>query len=317
MIDWQPTASVETLKARANIIAKIRQFFAKKDVLEVETPLLSHATVTDPYIQSIAVPTHSKTFYLQTSPEYAMKRLLAFQSGSIYQICKSFRSGEVGQHHNPEFTMLEWYRTDFELHDLMDEMDELLQCLLNSPKAERLSYQEAFNRYLSINPHFADAITLQHCAKQHGIDQVIGTDTTDRDTWLQLLMSDCIEPQIGKERPTFIYNYPSSQSALSRIRNDEIPVAERFEVYFKGLELANGFHELADAKEQRARFEHDLVKRRKLGYSEVPIDYYFLAALEHGLPNCSGVALGIDRVMMIALNKSHLKDVVSFTFDRS
>lgn len=315
---WRPTASIETLKARSEFINKIREFFRERDVLEVETPILSHATVTDPYIQSVEVPMGESKVYMQTSPEFAIKRLLAAGIGSVYEICKSFRYGEVGQHHNPEFTMIEWYRIGFSLSDLMDEMDDLFQFLLNTEKAERFSYKQVFEKYLSINPHLASAIELRICAHQYGISDVDGTDVEDRDVWLQLLMSDYIELRIGKSTPTFIYDYPSSQSALARLKDDGgVKVAERFEVYFKGMELANGFHELADSDEQRSRFEDDLIKRKKLGCPEVKIDENFLSALAHGLPDCSGVALGLDRLFMLALGKESIGEVMSFTFDVS
>ena len=298
---WRPTASVENLKKRAEIIAKIRNFFAKRNILEVETPLLSHATVTDVHLHSLKT---TNNLYLQTSPEYAMKRLLAAESGSIYQICKAFRDDESGRLHNAEFTMLEWYRVGFTHHDLMDEMEELLQDVLKYPKAERHSYQEIFEKFLQINPHAINIEELQNCAHKYKIDLQID----DKDTLLQLLMSEVIEPKL--KNIVFVYDYPKTQAALAKIRGE---VAERFEVYVDGIELANGFHELQDAKEQRERFLNDLKKREKLSYPQIPIDENFLAALEHGLPACSGVALGIDRLVMLALNVDYIDRTISFS----
>ena len=317
---WQPSASIALLKKRARIIQLIRQFFDARDVMEVETPLLCHTSVTDPFIQSIPAffqkqsQTISQQYYLQTSPEYAMKRLLAAGSGSIYQITKAFRQGEVGQFHNPEFTMMEWYRIGFDHHDLMNEMDELLQLVLQTPPAERVTYAALFEKYLALNPHTATLDELAACAKRCNI-QFEG-DITDKDTWLQLLMSEYIEPRVGLTRPIFIYDFPAQQAALARIQAGAIPVASRFEVYFQGIELANGFHELKNAAEQRKRFEHNLHERKNHGLAELPIDEYFLAALDHGLPDCAGVALGIDRLVMLATKASRISEVISLDFSR-
>lgn len=323
MTNWQPTAPIANLKQRAIIIQKIRRFFAERNVLEVDTPALSAATVTDPHLHSIGAEfreegaQHSKILYLQTSPEFAMKRLLAAGSGSIYQICKSFRNGEIGRFHNPEFTMLEWYRPGFDHHALMTEMDELLQAILASPKAERLSYADAFQRYLQLDPHTISVELLQNAAQQAGIQTSAELAQADQDTWLQLLMSHVIEPQLGQSQPTFIYDFPASQAALARVRQGNPAVAERFEVYVRGIELANGFHELADAKEQEHRFKADLNKRHHLGYPSVPIDLHLLAALKAGFPDCAGVALGVDRLIMLALNAIEIQQVVSFTIENA
>ncbi len=321
-ITWQPTAALETLRLRAELIAKIRHFFQLRGVLEVETPLLSHATVTDLHLQSftstyqLANGTAKETLYLQTSPEFAMKRLLAAGSGPIFQICKAFRNnGESGRWHNPEFTMMEWYRPGFNHHDLMDEMDALLQEILKVEPAERFSYAALFEKYLNINPHSSTAAELNAIAQQCNIAEIPHFDKNNKDNGLFLLMSHIIEPQIGQTTPIFIYDFPASQAALAKIRADNPPVAERFEVYYQGIELANGFHELTDAAEQRDRFINDLALRKKLNYPSVPIDEHLLASLSHGLPDCAGVALGIDRLMMLALNKKNIGDVVSFTIN--
>lgn len=308
-VDWRPTASIDQLNKRAAIISCVRQFFAQRNVLEVETPLLCQSTVTDPFIQSFKTIDHR---YLQTSPEYAMKRLIAAGSGDIFQICKAFRVEEDGRMHNSEFTLLEWYRIGFDYHALMDEMDLLLQTILNRGKASRHSYQSLFEQFLSIHPHDADANMLKQCAARFDLDQIEGIDENDRDVWLQLLMSEIIEPQLKGIH--FVYDYPASQAALAKIKEGRPELAERFEVYVDGIELANGFHELTSADEQQKRFENDLKKRKKLGYDCPPIDERFLSALQQCMPDCSGVALGIDRLVMISLNEKHLQTVLSFDF---
>lgn len=321
MTNWQPSATIDTLRDRAKIIQFIRHFFLQRGVLEVDTPLMCHTSVTDPFIQSIpalfqAQPSSEEVrHYLQTSPEYAMKRLLAADSGAIFQICKAFRQGEVGRFHNPEFTMLEWYRPGFDHHQLMDEMDELLQGVLRMPAAERLSYAELFEKHLGVNPHTATTESLASVAKHHHFS--VASEVNDRDTWLNLLMSHLIEPQIGQHQPCFVYDFPASMAALARIQPGNPPVASRFEVYIHGIELANGFHELQDVKEQRRRFENNNVERSKLGLTTLTIDEYFLSALDHGLPDCAGVALGIDRLIMIATRCDNIAGVLSFDFSRA
>jgi lysyl-tRNA synthetase class 2 len=303
---------IDQLKKRAFIISQIRQFFSTRNILEIETPLLCQSTATDPFIQSIKTTNNR---YLQTSPEYAMKRLIAAGSGDIFQICKAFRCEENGRLHNSEFTMLEWYRLGFDHHALMDEMDLLLQFILNRGDANRYTYQSLFERFLSINPHVADARSLEQCAKKLGLDQIEGIDRSDKNIWLQLLMSDVIEPQLTGIN--FVYDYPEAQAALAKIRHSQPPVAERFEVYIDGIELANGFHELTNASEQQKRFENDLEKRKSLGYDCPPIDEQLLTALKQGLPDCAGVALGIDRLIMSALNEKNISNVISFDFDHA
>jgi elongation factor P--(R)-beta-lysine ligase len=319
--NWQPSATLEHLTLRARILSQIREFFSARGVLEVDTPLMCHTSVTDTHIESIPAifqghsSTAQQTYYLQTSPEYAMKRLLAAGSGAIFQICKAFRQGEVGRLHNPEFTMLEWYRPDYDHHALMNEMDELLQLVLHVPAAERKSYAQIFQDYLQIDPHTASLDELSDCAQQQKLD--VQANITDRDTWLQLLLSECIEPHIGKERPIFIYDFPMSQAALARIQPGNPPTASRFEVYMHGIELANGFHELQNVAEQRARFENNCAERLKSNLPAIAIDEHFLAALEHGLPDCAGVALGLDRLVMIAAKCQSIADVLSFNFSKA
>lgn len=314
-VNWQPSATMTTLRQRAHIMHQIRQFFISRDVLEVETPLMCHSSVSDPYIQSIPVtfqpkPQEEQRFYLQTSPEYAMKRLLAAGSGAIFQLCKSFRQSEVGRHHNPEFTMLEWYRPGFDHHQLMDEMDELLQHVLASHPAERMTYATLFQRYLDIDVHQASIADLMACVRKH-LHHFEGELQT-KDAWLDLLMTHIIEPQLGLHKPTFVYDFPASQAALARLIPGNPPLAARFEVYIRGMEIANGFFELQDANEQRKRFEENNVARTQLGLPTMSLDEYFLAALEHGLPDCAGVALGIDRLMMLATKAESIAEVLSF-----
>lgn len=308
---WQPSAPLEHLKIRARLLKNIRDFFNARDVLEVETPLLCHTSVTDPYIESIA----AESYYLQTSPEYAMKRLLAAGSGPIYQISKAFRKEEAGRFHNPEFTMLEWYRPGFDHLQLMNEVDELLQITLQTKPADKKTYRDTFINHLQLDPHLATLNELMNAAAMQQLN--IQTDIHDRDTWLQLLLSHCIEPQLGQQHPYFIYNFPASQAALAKIQPTVPPVASRFEVYFRGIELANGFHELQNATEQRDRFEKNRATRQTLKLPDMEIDEFFLAALESGLPDCAGVALGVDRLLMLAANANHIKEILSFDNERA
>lgn len=322
MKTWQPSATIETLQNRAKIIQKIRTFFAKRNVLEVETPTLSQATVTDIHLHTFQTQfkgpgfTHGLPLYMMTSPEFHMKRLLAAGSGAIYQICKSFRNEEAGRFHNPEFTMLEWYRPDFDHHDLMNEMEKLLLEILSCRQPIKMSYQEAFLRYLNICPLEASLDELKSKAKTIGLEDITKNES-DRDIILQLLFNLGIESQIGQNEPCFIYHFPASQAALARICQDDPRVAARFEVYFHGVELANGFYELDCAQEQLSRFENDNQKRLTMNLSAQPIDMHLIQAIEHGLPACSGVALGIDRLIMLALEKKDIADVIAFPINRA
>ncbi len=318
---WQPSAPISNLLKRAAIIAVIRRFFADRGVLEVETPAMSQATVTDihlfPFQTRFVGPGAAQglDLYLMTSPEYHMKRLLAAGSGPIFQLCRSFRNEEAGRHHNPEFTMLEWYRPHYDMYRLMNEVDDLLQQVLECEPAETLSYQQAFIRHLDIDPLSADKTQLREAADKLGVGDLANREE-DRDTLLQLLFVTGVEPQIGKEKPAFVYHFPASQAALAEISAEDHRVAERFEVYFKGIELANGFRELTDSREQRQRFDQDNRKRAARGLPEQPIDTYLLDALTHGMPDCSGVALGVDRIIMLALNASALSEVIAFPVGR-
>lgn len=317
---WQPSADIQHLLDRAKIIAEIRQFFTERGLLEVETPVLSEFGVTDLHLSTFNTEfiapfgEQSKTLWLSTSPEYHMKRLLAAGSGPIFQISKVFRNEEAGNRHNPEFTMLEWYRPHFNMHRLINEVDDLLQQILDCPPAESLSYQFAFQEYVGLDPLSATRQELVEMARKH---HFMADENEDRDTLLQFLFSEVVEPQIGQERPVAIYHFPSTQAALAQVSSEDQRVSERFEFYYKGLELANGFHELTDAREQRRRFEQDNRQREKHGLPIRAIDERFLAALEAGMPNSSGVALGIDRLVMVALGCSHINEVISFAVDNA
>jgi lysyl-tRNA synthetase class 2 len=323
--DWRPTASLAVLKLRAQLLARVREFFAKHGVLEVETPLLSHAGTTDPNLhsfsaQSLAPGDAPVPLYLHTSPEFAMKRLLAAGSGAIYQVGKVFRAGEIGRLHNPEFTMVEWYRVDFDYHRLMTEVADLVAEAmmgfrrLDTP--EKLSYVEAFSRHAGVDPHTASATQLAEAARSHGI-AVANLAEDDCDAWRDLLLIHVVEPHLGRGRLTFLYDYPASAAALARLRPSDPPVAERFELYLDGVELANGFQELTDADEQRRRFEQDKRRRAERNLASIPSDRRLLAALAYGLPTCSGVALGLDRLLMLASGARSIADVVAFPFDRT
>jgi len=320
--NWRPSASIEALRQRALVLQKIRQFFAVRDVLEVDTPALSHATVTDEHLHSFSTKfTHpflpqAITLYLQTSPELAMKRLLCAGSGAIYQICKSFRNEEAGRFHNPEFTMLEWYRPGFDHLQLMTEIDELIQMVVGCDSAERVTYQDVFKQYLGYCPLTATLTDIKSLACQYGYAELAANEN-DKDTLLMLLFSQHVEPKIGQDRPCFVINFPASQAALARVSPTNPLVAERFELYFQGIELANGFHELTDGPEQLRRFEQDNVKRQLMGLEIMPIDHNFIAALDYGLPTCAGVALGIDRLLMLALKASGIDQVIAFENSRA
>lgn len=326
MSDWQPTASLEMLKTKARLLAKLRAFFAEKEILEVQTPILSQAANTEPSIESFIIQQHenashlTQPSFLNTSPEFSMKRLLAAGSGSIYQITPAFRQDEQGKRHNPEFTLLEWYRLDFDHHALMGEVNFLIRYLaadfLKLERSEFFSYQKAMITFAKVDPFSASIEELKKATVEAGIDAV-GMEDVPRDTWLDLLMSQAVEKNLPKNCPVFIYDYPASQAALAKIRKGSPDVAERFELYINGMELANGFHELSDAKEQEGRFYKDQTVRKELGLQGLPADYNLIAALQYGLPDCAGVALGLDRLLMVLTGAEHINEVLTFPFDRA
>jgi elongation factor P--(R)-beta-lysine ligase len=317
---WRPTADRRALEKRARLVARTRAFFEARGVLEVETPILSAAGATDPQIESLStrVGGLDDRFFLSTSPEFAMKRLLAAGMGDIFQLCKVFRDGERGRWHNPEFTMLEWYRLGYDDDALMGEVEALVETLLEPERAlapaERLSYAEALRRYAGIDPHAASDHELELAAARHG---TVVAGSLDRDARLDLLMGLVVGPKLGRDRPCFICDYPASQASLARLKPGSPAVAARFELYLDGVELANGFHELADAREQRRRFEQDLATRRVRGQIEPPMDERLLAALDAGMPDCAGVALGFDRLVAVALGADRLSAAMAFPIDRA
>jgi elongation factor P--(R)-beta-lysine ligase len=317
MSSWKPTASIATLELRAAMLRAAREYFVATRALEVETPALSAAAVSDVHLASVAARACNRARFLHTSPEYAMKRLLAAGCGDIWQICKVYRDDESGRWHNPEFTLIEWYRVGIDHHSLMSDVERLLGAMLPPAKqfdrAERLSYREAVQLHAGVDA-FADPTAVLVARLESAGIEVPRNMGDERDACLDLIMSTLVGPALGRERLTFIYDYPASQAALAKVRG---PVASRFEAYLDGVELANGFHELADANEQRARFEQDQRERAKRGLPVNPVDERFLAALEHGLPECSGVALGFDRLVMCATDARHLDEVLTFPFERA
>jgi elongation factor P--(R)-beta-lysine ligase len=315
---WRPTASAANLRLRAGLLKRLRAFFEARGVLEVETPAISHAGATDRHLASFQVENPpGGRLYLCTSPEFHMKRLLATGLGDIFQVSKVFRASESGRRHNPEFTLLEWYRPGFDQHRLMREVTELVCYLLPdvNPEADHLSYREAFERYAGFDPFYGDAGNCRDALQQHGIAPP--AVDLDYDDWLDLTAGTIVYPALGEGRITFLYDYPASQAALARIRDSDPPVAERFEAFLNGMELANGFHELTDVKEQRQRFEHDLKSRAASGLVAIPKDERLLTALEAGLPACAGVALGFDRLVMLAAKARSIQEVIAFPIERA
>ncbi len=305
---------------RAELYSVIREFFSERKVLEVETPVFSKSGNTDPFIQSLTANFSisadiNEIHYAQTSPEFAMKRLLANGSGSIYQICKVFRIGEIGRLHNPEFSMLEWYRVGLSYHELMDEIAALLKVLEVSEKSQRISYKDLFYQYLEINVCNASIDQLKNCAAKFKIDAIGLGD--NHDEWLNLLLSHLIEPKLGVDYPLFIYDYPASQAALANVRQESYPIAERFELYLNGIEIANGYQELMEGEGYRERFCLENEKRLSQNMDEIPIQNNLLEDLQKGLPYCSGVALGLDRLLMYLCDVHEIKNILTFDFSNS
>ena len=320
-LNWQPTATMGTLRERARLIATVRAFFAARDIWEVETPVLGQGGSTDVHLVSLSSLARTdkgqRKLWLQTSPEFHMKRLLAADSGPIFQLAKSFRDGEVGARHNIEFTMLEWYRPGFTLAQLIEETTALVAHVLpQSPgPVVYYRYRELFHRHLEVDPFTTSLDTLRTLAAQRGHMSAQALAEEGRDTCLDLLMGMVIEPTLGQQELSVVVDYPASQAALARRHQDADGewVASRFELYLNGIELANGYDELTDAEEQRQRFDADNAERRRLGLPEVDVDAHLLAALEQGLPASSGVALGLDRLIQLALGKARLEEVLAFS----
>ena len=317
MSQWQPTASVATLEIRASMLRAARDYFAATRTMEVETPTLSASAVTDVHIASVPASPSGQRRFLHTSPEYAMKRLLAAGCGDIWQICRVYRDGESGRYHNPEFTLIEWYRLGIDHHSLMSDVERLISTMLppscNFDSAERLTYREAMQLHAGVDAFDDPTAVLIARLESAGID-VPSNIRGDRDACLDLIVGTIVGPQLGRERLSFVYDYPASQAALARVHGR---VASRFEAYLDGIELANGFHELGIASEQRARFDADLAERARKGLPAMPMDEHFLAALDHGLPECAGVALGFDRLVMCAIGAKHIDEVLAFPFARA
>ncbi len=322
MDDWKPTATLQAIVLRARLNALLRRFFAERGVLEVETPVLSQAGNSDPNITSFETTfgghgdAGKPRRWLRTSPEYPIKRLLAAGIGSCYELGRVFRDGEFGRLHNPEFTMLEWYRVGWTQHQLMDECAELVRDAMRlagrSVSVRESSYRQLFTEHLGIDPMTAGEGELRAPLAVFDIDD----EGMTRDDWLDLLMTHLIQPAFPDNRVLMVYDYPKSQAALARVRQGDVPVAERFEIYLGSVELANGYRELGDADEQRERFARDLSRRQKRGAARAPLDERLLSAMP-GFPDCAGVALGVDRLLMAMLGGERLQDAIAFPFDRA
>ena len=317
-LDWQPSASFDIIKQRATLLKTIRQFMEDRNIMEVETPVLSHTGNTDPHLTSIttclqtAGKSPSLPLYLNTSPEFSMKRLLASGSGAIFQIGKVFRAEELGRYHQPEFTLLEWYQPGFDHHDLMDEIEDLL-ILLGYENSERKSYVEVFKSCTGLDPHLADNKQLHDKAVDLGLQGF----NVERRELLDFLFSHSVVPALGGDRPVFVYDFPACQAALACISSNNPTVAERFELIIGGIEIANGFHELCDANEQLKRFKSENEYRKKHGLKEIPIDHHLIEALKGGMPASAGVAVGLDRLLMKIFGCNNIHEVMTFPHDRS
>lgn len=314
-LPWEPSASIELLRKRSQYMSQIRQFFVDRQYLEVETPVMARYGVTDIYLSNIKASFRGQSYSLQTSPEYHMKRLLAAGSGPIFQIARVFRDDEFGRWHNPEFTLLEWYQLGIDHHALLAEVDVLLQTILQCPPAIKKTYQQAFLETCDLDPFSSSIEQFKAVLQHYDLDNVLPHNETDRDQYLFLLMSHVVEPALGKENaPVAVYDFPVSQASLAQVTDG---FAERFEVYYKGVELANGFHELTDVNAQSQRFAEDQRLRMQHNLPDVQADTFLLKALQHGLPACSGVALGIDRLLALALEQERIAQVMSFDFSRA
>jgi len=311
-MNWQPTATLETLKSRAELLSNIRQFFQAAGIMEVDVPVLSEAGVTDVNIDCIQAQVCGETQYLQSSPEYYMKRLLASGLSSIYYLGKAFRNDEFGRRHQPEFTMLEWYRSGWDEHQLINEVTALLQHLgLDSGSPQIIRYEELFEQITGLNSHQTPLSDIQVFASNLAGNDFSGES---RSTCLDLIFSIAVEPNLS-EGLVFVYDYPACQSALAQLGRDSQgnTAARRFEAYLNGMELANGYYELVDSVELKSRFDADIALRQAAGKSPMMEDQALLAAMESGLPSCAGVALGVDRLLMQLLNIDDISQVLAFS----
>jgi lysyl-tRNA synthetase class 2 len=323
--DYLPSASLAAVELRARLLQLLRQFFDARGFIEVETPLLSADTVVDRHLDPIEAEFRpdprsargSMRLFLQTSPEFGMKRLLAAGAQAIYQICRAFRQGEVGRLHNPEFTMLEWYRVGDDYRAGIELLSDLAEVVIGRGRPELLTYGEAFGRALAIDPHSATVEQLEAAGRARGLTPPQSFDRADRDAWLDWLLVECVEPQLGAARPTILCDYPASQSALAQVRKGPPDVAERYELYVDRVELANGYHELLDAHVLRQRNQTNNQLRQQDGKPALPESSRLLDAMQHGIPPASGVALGVDRLLMVVARASSLSEVLSFPLDRA
>lgn len=330
---WHTGATNEALLERAMMLKNIRAFFDARDVVEVETPLLSSASTTDTHLDSLATSFRGRSRFLNTSPEFAMKRLLASWRRPVFQVCKAFRDDELGRYHNPEFSMLEWYQPGYDSVRLMSEVQQLVTALCDSSARfdasamvhfESISYQQAFETAAGIDPHNVSVEDCVACAQAHGVDvpegmASSGTAADEVDAWLDWLLTQLVLPGFRTTGFTFLYDYPATQCALARVEvnGDEVSVAKRFELFYGELELANGFDELTDATQQQQRFERENEIRRRSGKASGVIDHHFVEALRHGLPDCAGVAVGLDRLLMVLIGADTIEQVLAFGWDRS
>lgn len=334
MSDWAPTADWQTLKLRASILRRLRAFFDESGFIEVETPLLSADTVIDRHIDPMAVasPIHAtatgrdQSMWLQTSPEFAMKRVMAAGGEAIYQITHAFRDAERGALHNPEFTIAEWYRRGDDMHSGMKLLSDLSQQVLQRGSAEQVTYRQAFLQHVGIDPHIATGNELATVAREREVSVPDGyvfdenanaNDTAIRDAWLDLLLSECVAPKLGLQAPTILHDYPASQAMLSQVREDTPPVAERFELFVDGVELANGYHELLDAEELLRRSQAANQLRQSDGKPPLNAETRLIEAMRVGMAPCSGCALGVDRLVMVAAGKTSIDDVLTFPIERA
>ena len=320
-----PSCQLEQIQHRAHVLAKIRQFFKDRDVVEVETPILCHGIGTDPQLAFFSTQYNfqpeAETLYLQTSPEFAMKRLLAAGSGSIYQICKAFRNGESGRVHNPEFTLLEWYRTGFDLFQLMAEIEQLINELFVSygqlPETQITTYRAVFEHHTGLNPLVFSETDYVGYAEQNGIPEAVSICGERHDLWLDFVFSHRVQPNLGDKGLCMVYGFPACQSSLARLNSDDPRITDRVEIFIRGIELGNGFYELTDADEQERRFDLETAYRRQYGLPVVEKDSRFLNALAYGLPNCSGMAIGLDRLLMLLTGVDSLDQVLAFPVARA
>lgn len=323
--DFKPTASIEMLKRRSELTHAIHRFFSARDFIHVETPLLSHDTVVDRYIHPVALLKSTLTgreadqepLWLQTSPEFCMKRLLASGATAIYQVAKAFRQGESGARHNPEFTMLEWYRVGDDMRSGMELLSDFASTVLGRPKSKLLSYGDAFRNIAGVDPFTDPVESFGEALSKRGVSVSEFALESDRDFWLNLILTHLVEPKLGFEAPVIIFDWPSSQAALAIVRDDSPPVAERFELYVDGVELGNGYHELLDADEQMHRNKENNSLRVKDRSVPLPVESRLLDAMRAGMPGCSGVAVGVDRLLMVLEACQNIDQVIAFPLDRA